>query len=66
MKKCAIASDSFKETLSSKQIVNLFEIELKKIFSNATLKKVVLRDDGENTLDVFASAFHNGKYYVWS
>ena len=31
MKKCVIASDSFKETLPSKQIAVLFEIEFKKV-----------------------------------
>ena len=47
MDKCVIASDSFKETLSSKQIADLFEIEYKKVFSNAVLEKVVLGDGGE-------------------
>lgn len=63
MKKCVIASDSFKETLSSKQIANLFEIEFKKLFPDAVLRKVVLGDGGENTLEVFANAFPYGKYH---
>ena len=66
MNKCVIASDSFKETLSSKQIADLFEIEYKKVFPNAVLEKVVLADGGENTLDVFACKFPNGKFHVLS
>ena len=62
MNKCVIASDSFKGTLSSKQIANLFEKEFKKAFPKAHLEKVVLGDGGENTLEVFANAFPNGKY----
>lgn len=63
MKKCVIASDSFKETLSSKQIADLFEIEFKKVFPDAVLRKVVLGDGGENTLEVFANTFPNGRYH---
>ena len=55
MNKCVIASDSFKGTLSSKRIADLFEIEFKKIYSDSELKKVVLADGGENTLEVFAN-----------
>ena len=63
MKKCVIASDSFKETLSSKQIADLFEIEFRKVFPNTILEKVVLGDGGENTLEVFANSFSKGKYH---
>ena len=63
MKKCVIASDSFKGTLSSKEITDLFEIEFKKAFPNAQLEKVVLGDGGENTLEVFANNFPQGEYY---
>ena len=56
MNKCVIASDSFKGTLSSKQIANLFEKEFKKAFPKAHLEKVVRGDGGENTLEVFANA----------
>ena len=62
MNKCVIASDSFKGTLSSKEIADLFEIEFKKFFPSAHLEKVVLGDGGENTLEVFANAFPNGRY----
>ena len=63
MKKCVIASDSFKGTLSSKEIADLFEIEFKKAFPDAQLEKVVLGDGGENTLEVFANNFPQGKYH---
>ena len=46
MKKCVIASDSFKGTLSSKEIADLFESEFKKSFPHAQLEKVVLGDGG--------------------
>ena len=64
MNKCVIASDSFKETLSSKQITDLFEIEFKKVFPYAKLEKVVLGDGGENTLEVFSNNFPKGKYHT--
>ena len=64
MKKCVIASDSFKGTLSSKQIADLFEIEFKKAFPLAKLEKVVLGDGGENTLSVFSNHFTQGQYHV--
>lgn len=62
MNEFIIASDSFKGTLSSKQIADLFEKEFKAIFSDAFLTKVILGDGGENTLEVFASNFPEGKY----
>ena len=64
MNKCVIASDSFKGTLSSKEITDLFEIEFKKVFPHAELAKVVLGDGGENTLEVFANNFPYGKYHI--
>ena len=63
MNKCVIASDSFKGTLSSKEIADLFEIEFRKVFPNTILEKVVLGDGGENTLEVFANNFSKGKYH---
>ena len=63
MKKCVIASDSFKGTLSSKEIADLFEKEFKNTFPNAQLEKVVLGDGGENTLEVFSNNFPQGQYH---
>ena len=64
MNKCVIASDSFKETLSSKEIADLFETVFQKTFPYATLTKVILGDGGENTLAVFANSFPQGKYHT--
>ena len=63
MNKCVIANESFKGTLSSKQIADLFEIEFKKTYPNAELKKIILADGGENTLEVFSSNFPHGMYH---
>ena len=63
MKKCVIASDSFKGTLSSKEITEIFENEFERFFPDAELAKVVLGDGGENTLEVFAENFPNGKFH---
>ena len=63
MKKCVIASDSFKGTLSSKQIADIFEIEFKRYFPDAYLEKVILGDGGENTLEAFSSNFSYGEYH---
>ena len=64
MKKCVIASDSFKGTLSSKEIADIFEIEFKKAFPTAQLEKVILGDGGENTLEVFSNNFPQGQYHT--
>ena len=63
MKKLVIASDTFKGTLSSKEIADLFEEQLKIVSPKTELQKVVLGDGGENTLDVFANSFPNGQYH---
>ena len=62
MNKCVIASDSFKGTLSSKKITELFKNEFEKVFPNAKLETVVLGDGGENTLQVFENKFPQGNY----
>ena len=53
MKKCVIASDSFKGTLSSKEIADIFETEFNRYFPDTTLEKVVLGDGGENFHGVY-------------
>ena len=63
MNKCVIASDSFKEALSSREVADLFEIEFKKIYPKVKLEKVVLADGGENTLEVFSNHFPYGQYH---
>ncbi len=63
MKKIVIASDSFKGTLSSKEISDIFESVIKEYRSDIIVNKVVLGDGGENTLEVFSNNFPNGKYH---
>lgn len=63
MNKIVIASDSFKETISSKEISDIFEDVFKKNRPDIKVTKVVLGDGGENTLDVFSSYFPQGKYH---
>ena len=63
MNKIVIASDSFKNTISSKEIADIFEEEVKAIHPDIEIKKVVLGDGGENTLEVFANHFTNGRYH---
>ena len=63
MKKIVVASDSFKGTISSKDICDIFENIIKENGFDIDLKKVVLGDGGENTLEVFANSFPLGKYH---
>lgn len=62
MKKVVIASDSYKNTMSSKEIADIFEDEAKRAYPDLQIVKVVLGDGGENTLEVFANHFTQGQY----
>ena len=63
MNKLVISSDSFKGTLSSKEISDIFEDVVFKQRSDVVVKKIVLADGGENTLEVFAHHFPQGQYH---
>ena len=63
MKKLVIASDSFRGTMSSKEIADIFEEEAKIAYPGIQIEKVILGDGGENTLDVFANHFEDGQYH---
>ena len=63
MKKIVIASDSFKGTISSKEIADIYESVVKENSLDIEVKKVVLGDGGENTLEVFANNFLDGQYH---
>ena len=63
MKKIVIASDSFKGTISSKEIADIYESVVKENNLDIEVKKVVLGDGGENTLEVFAGNFPHGQYH---
>lgn len=58
--KILIASDSFKETLSSKKVAKHIKIGFKKVFPNATYTCIPLADGGEGTVKALVSA-KNGK-----
>jgi len=55
-----IASDSFKGTMSSRKISNIFEESFNKYFKNDKLIKVNIADGGEGSIDAFKD-FINGK-----
>ena len=63
MKKIVIASDSYKGTISSKDICDIYENIVKENSLDIIVKKVVLGDGGEHTLDVFSNSFPQGKYH---
>ena len=63
MKKIVIASDSFKGTISSKEIADIYEQIVEEKNLDIEVKKVVLGDGGENTLEVFSHNFPKGKFH---
>ena len=63
MKKIVIASDSFKGTISSKEIADIYQNIVNENSLDIIIKKVVLGDGGENTLEVISNNFPNGKYH---
>ena len=62
--KAIIISDSFKGTLSSKEISNLFENEFKKYFYNSQLIKLIVSDGGEGTIDSYKSVKSGRDIYL--
>lgn len=56
MKKCIVISDSFKGTLSSKEICDIAEKNLKEFFPDCALVKVPVADGGEGTVACFYEA----------
>ena len=63
MKKLVIASDSFKGTISSKEISEIYASIAEENYPDVMIRKVVLGDGGENTLEVFANNFPQGQYH---
>ena len=63
MRKIVIASDSFKGTISSREIADIYENIAKEKGLDLSIVKVPLADGGENTLEVFSSHFVNGEYH---
>lgn len=54
--KVVIASDSFKGCLSSKQVALAMERGIKKVDSSIEVKKYIVGDGGEGTMEAFVSA----------
>ena len=54
--KIVIAPDSYKETLSAKEVANTIEAGFKKVFKNAEFIKVPLADGGEGTVRALVDA----------
>ena len=63
MRKIVVASDSFKGTISSREIADIYENIVKEQGLDISITKVPLADGGENTLEVFSSHFKNGEYH---
>ncbi|RXJ97855.1 glycerate kinase [Arcobacter sp. CECT 8986] len=59
--KVLIASDSYKNALSSKNVANAIEIGFKRVFDEFTYEKVPLADGGEGTIDSLKNAIKNYK-----
>lgn len=51
-----IAPDSFKETLSAKEVANAIEVGLKRVFKDISIIKVPLADGGEGTVEALVDA----------
>ncbi len=64
MKNIIIISDSFKGTISSKEISELFENEFKKHFHNANLSKYIVADGGEGTIDAIHLKIKSNYVYM--
>lgn len=56
MKKCIIISDSFKGTLSTFEIIDLFKEGAKEVFPNCEVLSFPIADGGEGTMETFASS----------
>lgn len=64
MKKCVIASDSFKGTLSSLEICRLARESVLKIFPGCQVDAIPVADGGEGTVDCFVDAIGAEKVTV--
>lgn len=58
------ASDSFKGSLSSGDIIGLLEEKMKQVFPDAICKGVVVADGGEGTVDAILSATGGEREYL--
>ncbi len=63
MKRFVIIPDSFKGTLSSIQVCDILEKEIKTRFKNVEIKKIPVADGGEGSVDAFLQAGEGKKVY---
>ena len=60
MKKIVVISDSFKGSLSSKEILNIFQEVKQEYLPNVIIKSFPIADGGEGTVEAFSS-FQKGQ-----
>lgn len=56
MRKCVIVSDSFKGTLSSREICQIARQTVKQVFPDCSVRTIPVADGGEGTVDSFVEA----------
>ncbi len=64
MKKAVIVPDSFKGTISSERICEIFEEKINKIHPGCEVVKIPVADGGEGSLDCFLNAVGGEKIFV--
>jgi len=64
MKKFVLIPDSFKGTLSSKEICDIMTLKIKEHFPLASIVSIPVADGGEGSVDCFLSALNGEKVFV--
>lgn len=64
MKKCIIISDSFKGTLSTFEIIDLFKESVKEIFPECKVDGFPIADGGEGTMEAFSASLTGEKITI--
>ncbi|MDD6302719.1 MAG: glycerate kinase [Bacillales bacterium] len=64
MKKCIIISDSFKGTLSTFDIINLFKKGANEVFPNCNVIGIPIADGGEGTMEAFSASLLGEKITI--
>lgn len=59
-----LAPDSFKESMTAKQVCDAMELGIKKVMPTATINKVPMADGGEGTVDSLVDATNGHKIFV--
>lgn len=64
MKKFVLAPDSFKESMTAKEVCVAMEKGIKKVFSDAEIIHVPMADGGEGTVESLVDATNGHKEYI--